>query len=58
MLLLEESEKYEIYSAQERSEFLFRLFKHVCIGGSVCQFEDDLQPYIDVARSIYKDLIR
>jgi hypothetical protein len=58
LLMLEESDNYDIYSDQERNEFLFRLFKHLCIGGSVCQFEDEVQPYIDVTRSIYKDLIR
>ena len=58
MLLIEDSDNYEIYSDAERDQFLFRLFKHLCIGGQVCQFEDNVQPYIDVTRSIYKDLIR
>lgn len=58
VLLIEESDNYEIYSDSERDQFLFRLFKHVCIGGQVCQYEDNLQPYVDVARSIYKDLVR
>ena len=58
MLLLEESDNYEIYSDQERNEFIFRLFKHICIGGHVCQFEDKIQPYIDATKSIYKDLVR
>ena len=58
VLLLEESENYDIYSDKERNEFIFRLFKHVAIGGEVCQYEDIIQPYIDVTKSIYKDLIR
>lgn len=58
MLLLEESDNYDIYSDLERNQFLFRLFKHLCIGGQVCQFEDNVQPYVDVTKSIYKDLIR
>lgn len=58
LLLIEESDNYEIYSDSERNQFLFRLFKHICIGGQVCQYEDNLQPYVDVTRSIYKDLIR
>lgn len=56
-LLLEESDNYDVYSDKERNEFIFRLFKHVAIGGEVCQYEDELQPYIDVTKSIYKDLI-
>jgi len=30
----------------------------LAIGGEVCQYEDTIQPYIDVTKSIYKDLIR
>ena len=58
LLLLEDCENYDVFSDSDRKEFLFRLFKHLCLGGQVCQFEDTLQPYIDVVRSIYKDLIR
>jgi hypothetical protein len=38
-LLREESENYELFSTEERSEFLFRLLSHCCLGGSMCQFE-------------------
>ena len=58
MLLLEDSDHYDIYSDTERDEFLFRLFKHVCLGGAVCQFEDVVQPYLDTTKALYKDLIR
>ena len=37
MLLLDDSNNYDVYSEKDRSEFLFRIFKHVCLGGSVCQ---------------------
>ena len=37
MLLLDDSDHYEVYSEKDRSEFLFRIFKHICLGGSVCQ---------------------
>ena len=58
LLLIEESDNYDMYSKEERNQFLFCLFKHLCLGASVCQFEDNLQPYIDTAKSIYKELIR
>ena len=58
MLLLEDSDHYDVYSDSEREEFLFRLFKHVCLGGAVCQYEDTVQPYLDVTKSLYKDLVR
>ena len=40
MLLMEESDNYEVYSEKDRSEFLFHIFKHICLGGSVCQVSD------------------
>jgi hypothetical protein len=58
MLLIEDSDNYDMYTDKERNEFLFRLFKHLCLGAYCCQFEDEIKPYIDVARSIYKDLVR
>ena len=55
---MEESESYEIFSESDRDELLFKLFTHLCLGGAVCQYEDDIQPYIDTAKNIYKDLVR
>ncbi|XP_022098020.1 uncharacterized protein C11orf70 homolog isoform X2 [Acanthaster planci] len=57
MLLVEESDYYSIFSDSERQEFLFLLFKHLCLGGEVCQYEDNIQSYLDTAKSIYKELI-
>ncbi|XP_072764303.1 cilia- and flagella-associated protein 300 isoform X2 [Anoplolepis gracilipes] len=58
MLLDEESEEYNLYSKEERNEFVFRIFQMLVLGGILCQFEDTLEPYLDVTKSIYKDLIR
>ncbi|XP_048839607.1 cilia- and flagella-associated protein 300 [Brienomyrus brachyistius] len=57
MLLIEDSENYGIISLENRVEFLFRLFKHICLGGELCQHEDVISPYIETTRLIYKDLI-
>nr|VZI38926.1 unnamed protein product [Spirometra erinaceieuropaei] len=57
MLLIEDSENYCLFTEQERDEFLFRLFKHICIGGELCQFENEINPYLDFVRSLYRDLI-
>ncbi|MBN3297947.1 CF300 protein, partial [Amia calva] len=57
MLLIEDSEKYEIISPEDRQEFLFQLFKHFCLGGELCQYEDVIEPYIETARSVYKDMV-
>lgn len=58
MLQEEESENYYAVGRAEREEFLFRLFKHLCLGGELCQYEDTVEPYISTTRLIYKDLIR
>ena len=37
LLLLEDSDNYCIYSDEEREEFLFRMLKHLALGGPVNQ---------------------
>lgn len=34
---MEDSEKYDVFSAKDRSEFLFRVFLHITLGGPVNQ---------------------
>ena len=58
MLLIDDSDNYCLYSDSERDEFLFRIFFHICLGGRFNQYEDELQPYLDVTKQVYKDLIR
>ncbi|KAF5906964.1 baculoviral IAP repeat-containing protein 2-like isoform X1, partial [Clarias magur] len=57
MLLEEESDKYHVVSQCDRKEFLFRLFKHMVLGGELCQYEDVISPYIEMAKNMYKDLV-
>ncbi|XP_075054884.1 cilia- and flagella-associated protein 300 isoform X2 [Mixophyes fleayi] len=57
VLLMEESEKFDIFSPSDREEFLFLLFKHLCLGGAVCQFEDTIDPYLETTKSVYKELL-
>ncbi|XP_047461495.1 cilia- and flagella-associated protein 300 [Mugil cephalus] len=51
------SEHYHAVGREEREEFLFCLFKHLCLGGELCQYEDTIDPYINTTKQIYKDLI-
>lgn len=37
ILLLEESEQYNVFSDDERQELIFRLFAHLAIGGPLNQ---------------------
>ncbi|XP_046414196.1 cilia- and flagella-associated protein 300-like [Neodiprion fabricii] len=58
MLLDPESEEYMLYERDERKEFIFRIMQMLVIGGKLCQYEDVLEPYLDVTKVLYKDLIR
>lgn len=58
MLLIEESDHYCLYSDTEKDELLFRLFRHLCLGGQICQYEDTVEPYLAFTKQLYKDLIR
>ena len=53
-----ESDYEDVFTAAEQSEFLFRLFRHLALGGRWCQYEDNVQPYLDVTKLIYKELVR
>ncbi|XP_075274001.1 cilia- and flagella-associated protein 300 isoform X2 [Opisthocomus hoazin] len=57
VLLLEDSDHYDLFSELDRKEFLFCLFKHLCIGGTLCQFEDAIGPYLETTKALYKDLV-
>lgn len=58
MLLDEECDQYSLYSPEERQEFIFRIFELLVLGGSLCQYEEQLKPYIEVTKRIYKELVR
>ncbi|KAG8229175.1 hypothetical protein J437_LFUL009892 [Ladona fulva] len=57
MLLDEESEYWDLYSPVERDEFIFQILFHLCLGGELCQYEDDLEPYLKATKLLYKDVI-
>ena len=60
-LLNEESENaglpFDAYGEDAEREFLFVVFRHLVIGGSLNQFEDMLQPYLETTKRIYKRLL-
>lgn len=57
MLINPESESYELFTKEEKDEFLYRIFGHLVLGGSLCQYEDDIGPYLVATKSLYKDLV-
>ncbi|KAJ3085960.1 hypothetical protein HK102_013648 [Quaeritorhiza haematococci] len=63
-----ESEHYTIFSESkeeggggeqggDRDEFIFHVFRALCLGGRICQFEDEVAPYLETTKKIYKDLV-
>jgi cilia- and flagella-associated protein 300 len=58
-LVCEEESEYEgLYSEEEMEEALFHLFKWIAIGGGMNQYEDMVDPYIDMAKNVYRDIVR
>ncbi|CAI2378025.1 unnamed protein product [Moneuplotes crassus] len=56
-LAFEESEFYEIFDDQTRKELIYRIMQHLVLGGSICQFEDNVKEYLDQTQNFYKDLV-
>ena len=56
-LAFEESEYYEIFDEKARKEFILRIFGHLVLGGSICQFEDKVNEYLENTQLFYKDLM-
>lgn len=57
-LLWEESEYFlDLQEQSIQNEFIFKLFQMLVIGGSMCQFDDNAKEYLEVVKSLYKDLV-
>merc|ERR1712048_1350613 len=54
---MEDSELYDAFTAQERKEFLLRIFQHLIFGGASNQWEDHVEDYFKVTKEVYKDLL-
>jgi len=52
-----ESDHDDIFTASEKDEFILQLFRHICLGGSLCQYEDNIEAYLDVTKRLYKEMI-
>lgn len=57
LLANEDSENACAFEEEEKSELLFHIFRRLCIGGSMNQFDDTIKPYLDATRALYKDLV-
>jgi len=57
VLLVDGSDNYAVFSPEDRSEFLFRLFTHLVVGGTLNQYDDFIAAYFDLTKALYKDLV-
>jgi len=57
LLLDESSEEWELFSAAERKELIFQVMRRLAIGGGMNQYSDEMEPYLNLTRSLYKDLV-
>jgi len=39
-------------------ELLFQVFRTLTLGGSMCQWEDTVDKYLEATKRIYKDFVR
>ncbi|KAG8458034.1 hypothetical protein KFE25_007241 [Diacronema lutheri] len=57
-LLDEGSDEYALFSVAERDELLFRILRHLAVGGGLCQYDDSINAVLDSVKSAYRDLVR
>eukprot|EP00951_Prasinocladus_malaysianus_P003417 scaffold24098_cov32-Prasinocladus_malaysianus.AAC.1 len=49
----DESENADLFSEEEQSEFLFKVFRHIALGGSMNQYEVGSKPQLFGINSRY-----
>lgn len=57
LLLEDDCDNYDMFDDNVRGEFIFRLFRYLCVGGGMCQWEDRVTPYLELVKTIYKSLL-
>lgn len=57
LLLDESSDEWDVYSAAERKELIFHVMKRLAVGGGMNQYDDTIEPYLQLTKALYKDLV-
>jgi hypothetical protein len=57
LFLDESSEEWGIYSEAERNELIFHVLRRLAVGGGMNQYDDAIEPYLSLTKSLYKDLV-
>ena len=53
----DESENYDLFTDDERNEFIWHVMWRLVSGGGMCQYEDDFTIYRDACKDFYKEMI-
>merc|ERR1712023_197704 len=53
-----DTEEWDLVPGHMRKELLFGLFRHLVLGGSMCQWEDNIEGYLEATKLIYKDMVK
>lgn len=54
----EDSENKDILSESDKSELIYKIFSYLVLGGGLCQEDYNINNYIDIAKKLYKDIVR
>eukprot|EP00658_Telonema_sp_P-2_P016675 TRINITY_DN1646_c0_g1_i5.p2 TRINITY_DN1646_c0_g1~~TRINITY_DN1646_c0_g1_i5.p2 ORF type:complete len:141 (-),score=22.16 TRINITY_DN1646_c0_g1_i5:271-693(-) len=52
-----DAEDYSVFTEQQRQELIVEIFRHLCLGGGMNQWDDNIDPYLDITKAIYKDML-
>ena len=57
VFLDEASEEWDLFSQTERQELIFHVLRRLAIGGGMNQYDDDMSLYLNLTKTLYKDLV-
>ena len=57
-VLVEDSEFYTVWEDNDRKELIFKLLQLCLVGGRLNQYEDNVEPYKNFVKDMYKELVK
>lgn len=52
-----EEVEWDLFTDSEKNELAHQLFGMLVVGGSLCQWDDVIEPYLNTFRSLYRDCV-
>lgn len=53
----DDNDFFDVFDEGDKREFLYHIMWRLVTGGSLCQWDDEFEPYRDLTRSVYKDMV-